>query len=133
MSTIGGTLTSPLIFILPPLIYLKMLYLQGKQLENREENSLTNIMLIKKSASNGIKKCVHDNGKLATFGSPKKKNRTSSEFLKITEIIFCVVIVIVSITLTILTTYFNLITAVQSYTNNTMPCIYNITMDLLYL
>lgn len=136
MSIIGGTLTSPLIFMLPPLIYVKMLSLQTKHHQNLQESSFTNVILNKKSSMYGVSKYIEEKSE-DDIHVLKNNNLTASvmsKFLVIAETIFCVLIVVCSLILTGLTTYFNLTNAVESYSNNTnMPCIYNVTMGLLYL
>lgn len=132
MSVIGGTLTSPLIFFLPPLIYIRMLHLQKKYQQSMQETSFTNVVLNEETTANGRTKLERDEFKLLENHSATS---TGSSILVKCEIVFCLLIVLISFLLTSVTTYFNLSNAVAaySYSNATMPCIYNVTMALLYL
>lgn len=131
MSIIGGTLTSPLVFFLPPLIYVKMLFLQTKHQESLQESSFTNVLLKKRATMNGVSKYIED---ISGDETQILKNLSwTSKCVRNIEKIFCLLLAIFFLLLTVLSTYLNWMDAEASYYNSTMPCIYNITMTLLYL
>lgn len=113
MSLVGGALTGPLVFILPPLFYLKMLSLQKKRnvkIElTVEESYNTEIYALKES--------THQN--LCQMGEK-------------VEVVFCIVIIISSVFCTMITTYINVKNTII-FVNFTRPCIYNVTKTLVYL
>lgn len=134
MSVIGGTLTSQLIFMLPPLIYVKLLSLQTKYEESLLENSFTNVVLNTRATMNGVSKYVEDAPKENSQVRQEicQRRTTASKLVRKAEKGICLLIVLVSLVLTVLATYFNLTNAVETYSNTTTPCIYNLTMSLLY-
>lgn len=132
MSIIGGTLTGPLIFMLPPLIYIRMLSLQSKHEEDLDKRIITNIDINVKTL-----KCeIPEVNK--TENERTEKNVTINKLSQLKrfqnlEKGFCLFIILFFSILTISSTYLNLINAKQSYSNKRMPCIYNVTVELLYL
>ncbi|KAJ8920708.1 hypothetical protein NQ315_004847 [Exocentrus adspersus] len=125
MSIIGGTLTGPLVFVLPPLFYLKMLSINAKyekQLKMQTFNNDDNHLKIQTT----IRDCRFNygicNGWKYTFRAYFEKG-------------LCGLIIIVGAAATILTTYLNISNFILSYSDftNTKPCIYNISATLLYL
>ncbi|XP_018571167.1 sodium-coupled neutral amino acid transporter 5-like [Anoplophora glabripennis] len=137
MSTIGGTLIGPLVFILPPLFYLKMLSLQTdheQELTMESLEPLTNIVYDKDTNSKSLqeyrehpfKKDINLSLKLAQTNSKQLFNKYFVRGV-------CLLIIIVYSIVTTVTTYLNFKSATLSYSNYTKPCIYNISTALLYL
>ncbi|CAH1989437.1 unnamed protein product [Acanthoscelides obtectus] len=126
MSLIGGTLTGPLVFVLPPLIYMKMLSLQTMYEEDFALGSFANVVYSK----------VDDTTESSTTYTLLPlviSDSYRSKFGRYCEISFCCCIIISSIVFTLLTTYFNSINIVLSYSNVSKPCIYNVSSFLLKL
>lgn len=109
-----------------------MLSLHSEHQENLENTAVTNIDLNAKTLENGIpdmKKTEYErmqnNGIVNKFSQLKR--------FQSLEKVFCLFVVLIFSTLTISSTYLNLLNANQSYSNNSMPCIYHVTLKLLYL
>ncbi|CAH1369092.1 unnamed protein product [Tenebrio molitor] len=94
MSLIGGTLTGPLVFILPPLFYLKMLSIESK---HEKEVTLVNFT---KSVYNG-----DEETSLLTNSDGNRCRKQEQELGKSIEIACCITIVAVSAVCTVVTTY----------------------------
>lgn len=105
MSLIGATLTGPLMFIFPPLIYVKLL-----SMKNNEYDVITmDIVLHPAKVSNSV----------------NYKDRFKLETSKKLEICFCIFIVVAGCIGTVATTYANISDALKC-TSFSQPCIYNI-------
>lgn len=129
MSLIGGTLTGPLVFILPPMMYVKIMSLERRYEEPSTMESFTNIVFTKIQEAK-----VTPTYTETTFRPklPNFKDRFNSCLLsRYIETGLCYFIVIASVVLTLSTTYFNVISAI-SYSDFSKPCIYNISTSLLY-
>lgn len=129
MSLIGGTLTGPLVFILPPMMYVKIMSLERRSEEPSTMESFTNIVFTKIQEAK-----VTPTYTETTFRPklPNFKDRFNSCLLsRYIETGLCYFIVIASVVLTLSTTYFNVISAI-SYSDFSKPCIYNISTSLLY-
>lgn len=113
MSLIGGALTGPLVFIFPPLFYLKMLSLQTKRSVNIEltvdESYGTEIYTLKEASYKNL-----------------------CQWREKIEVVFCIVIILSSVFCTLVTTYINVKNTIV-FVNFTRPCIYNVTKTLVYL
>ncbi|XP_028127962.1 uncharacterized protein LOC114324357 [Diabrotica virgifera virgifera] len=133
MSIIGGTLTGPLVFMLPPLIFLKMKSMKTSYAEQLALSSFTNIVYTKNIGSPGITKYIERKFDEHFFPDSDLVGNCRWYFEKYVESILCVLIVVLSIVLTTFTTYFNFTSAMYSYTNVSMPCIYNVSQALIYL
>lgn len=127
MSIIGGTLTSPLVYILPPLIYIKILTLHPNCQENLEAISSTNVVSNNKCAMNGISKYRE-----SISENPVKLGQTNI-YIGYAEMGFCLILIVFFFLLTISSTYLNWINIRTSYSSNTTPCMYNLTIALMYL
>jgi hypothetical protein len=119
MSLIGGTLTGPLVFILPPLFYLKMLSIESK---HEKEVTLVNFT---KSVYNG-----DEETSLLTNSDDNRCRKQEQELGKSIEIACCVTIVAVSAVCTVVTTYVNVNSAI-AFTDFAQPCIYNVSKTLV--
>ncbi|CAH0558206.1 unnamed protein product [Brassicogethes aeneus] len=126
MSLIGGTLTGPLMFILPPLIYIKMLSLHKTNEEQIQMKTFTNT-LYSTDEKGRLKKITRN---IPIENETKTKIEWSLQ--EKIQILFCVLIIVVSSAMTGITTYFNFNNA-MNYANFSRPCIYNISASLLYL
>lgn len=134
MSIIGGTLTGPLVFILPPLFYLKILSLKTSLEEGLSMESVTNIVLNNGSNSNDLLRYGGNKVKEDLYSSlTSVQTPSKAVFSKYFEKGLCGLIILSSIATTVVTTYLNFSNAFFSYSNYTRPCIYNISASLLYL
>ncbi|VEN57605.1 unnamed protein product [Callosobruchus maculatus] len=126
MSLIGGTLTGPLVFVLPPLIYLKMLSMQHRYEEDLALGSFASVLYSKADA---VTESSTSYTLLPLVISDSSKSKVGRYF----EILFCSSVIIISTVFTVITTYFNSMDVVMSYSNVSKPCIYNVSSFLLYL
>lgn len=126
MSMIGGTLTGPLVFILPPLFYVKILSLRTRHQEELAMEYFTNSTNFSRRRENKLKKDLYSS--LTSIQVYSK-----GVFSKYFEKGLCFLIILFCTLATVITTYLNFSTAVFSYSNYTKPCIYNISTVLLYL
>ncbi|KAL1494272.1 hypothetical protein ABEB36_009896 [Hypothenemus hampei] len=130
MSLIGGTLIGPLVFILPPLFYIRMLYLRGRHVQKLKSESFTNIVMSGKESNESDR----DLAKYYEAKFNEEMNLTTNFKCNQTfETALCVVIIVCSSVATLATTYLNISNAALSYSNFTKPCIYNVSNALLYL
>ncbi|KAK4880271.1 hypothetical protein RN001_008417 [Aquatica leii] len=111
MSLLGGTLTGPLVFILPPLFYLKMLKLNERHLNNLKLETVQNI-------------AVDDVGSFQDSMSYVQE-RTIKRTSKTIEMLFCGFIIIIGCCATVATTYWNVIDSIR-YIKFSPPCIVGI-------
>lgn len=135
MSLIGGTLTAPLVFILPPIFYLKMLYLKSKHLQNVSLQQANHYMYHSEMDTDIvlIDACRYSCSRIKYTSkiqlTPNKtffmKDKNFWSFVSY-EIILLILVVSFGIIATIITTYFNLIDTIQ-YATFSHPCIYNIS------
>ncbi|XP_022913669.1 uncharacterized protein [Onthophagus taurus] len=117
MAVIGGTLTGPLIYIFPPIFYIKMLHLKSDASDDLLMEDI-----------------IQDPSKLqeihVKYGFSYMNRYKSSIKLSKTEKIeffICILVLIFGILGTIATTYVNLKNA-YIFSNFTSPCIYNLTV-----
>lgn len=130
MSLIGGTLTAPLVFILPPLFYLKMIHLKSLHLQNvsfQQANHYmyhtdTDIVLIDACRYNCVRYTSQVHVAKKDFFMKDKKFINLISY----ELIIIIIVVTFGIILMVTTTYFNVIDTIQ-YATFSPPCIYNIT------
>lgn len=120
MSLIGGTLTGPLIFIFPPLFYLKILSMENKHLKQVAMETFTSIVYNPDEETTTT---------IADFNEFKKEKRVLGQKL---DIFCCIVIIIFSIACTLITTYVNIKNAI-TFVNFTHPCIFNVSNSLIDL
>ncbi|XP_057665195.1 uncharacterized protein LOC130899335 [Diorhabda carinulata] len=128
MSIIGGTLTAPLAFILPPLIFLKMQTMKKLYIEQLALASFTNLVYTKDMSQYVERKYDSE-----IIVSSNESNYCKTFIYKYFESFFCVFIIVFSTFLTLTTTYFNFLSAIYSYSNVTMPCIYNVSKALIFI
>lgn len=128
MGIIGGTLTGPLIFILPPLLYRRICQMEVCFLERKRHNDTNDIMMgnedgdadkINLDALNGTYGTF--NHELSTYA--RHANIFTDHFIDSTLSAFVILFGIVA---TFASTYYNLLN-VSSFKDFWTPCIYNIT------
>lgn len=126
MSLIGATLISPLVFILPPLFYLKILTIQDRRKEQLA------IELFMKSAdtdeeTSSVKTSFSENLSYKTnfIDSVKKRDKCLFSSKNI-ECFICICIIIVSILCTIVSIYLNMKDA-SNFESFSYPCISNVS------
>ena len=129
MGVIGGTLTGPLIFILPPLFYTKMLQLERKHdkslMENEvSETGLNDTDLLLKSTNYG------------TIPSPKQRiiDHNMGPYLQRgwsilkSECLLSVIVILFGIAATFTSTFYNILD-IKSLNQFWSPCIHNISLS----
>nr|XP_023015907.1 amino acid transporter AVT1C-like [Leptinotarsa decemlineata] len=125
MSIVGGTLTGPLVFLLPPLIFMKM-----RSLQDDHEDQLT-LMNFSNNVRGGDRRFTEQKFEDIQYQMPT--NDFKMFFDKHLESKLCIFIILSSVLLTVSTTYLNISSTASFYTNVTKPCIYNVSLALLYL
>lgn len=129
MGVIGGTLTGPLIFILPPLFYTKMLHLERKHDKrslNRElsETNLNETDLLLKTTNYG------------TLQSPKHEPRVQAMETYLhkgwrilnSECLLSVIVITFGVVATLTSTFSNILD-IKSLNQFWSPCIQNISLS----
>lgn len=141
MGIIGGTLSGPLIFILPPLFYRRLIQME-RDFDERNEHESQNSMTITSFGhdnvfGNGNANNNSDNDhehrhidSYGTFAKPSKPNIVRSKWLNCfkSDSIICISVVVFGLIVTITSTYFNLMT-VSSVDDFRSPCIQNISLS----
>lgn len=107
MSMIGGTLTGPIVFVLPPLFYIKMLAMKEEYEKRETVVNLDSALPV-------------EEGTIEIDGVIGKKRVQIA--ISVTMVIFGVVSIAV-------TTYVNVMNIMQ-YATFSRPCMYNLTMYL---
>ncbi|KAJ3658856.1 hypothetical protein Zmor_010574 [Zophobas morio] len=120
MSLIGGTLTGPLIFILPPLFYLKMLLLESRHMKQLTTERFTVAVYTAEEESSELS--------MYYVNLVEKQSRLGRKI----NAVFCVVVIVFSVFCTLVTTYINVKNAV-TFINFTQPCIFNVSSSLINL
>lgn len=116
MSLIGGTLTGPLVFIFPPLIYVKLLMLDRKD----------NVMKLNIVQHPAIVTNEDDNFGKSTLNKSAIIEKGSYAML---EIIICFFVISMGVVGTFVTTYVNVVDS-SMFSTFATPCIYNISLIL---
>lgn len=143
MGIIGGTLSGPLIFILPPLFYHRLIQMERDFDERNERETLNqmtvttfggddvddnNIYSNNNRSDNDLQRHLDSYGTFAKSSKPTtiKHSKWLSCFNN--DSIICVSVVIFGIIVTITSTYFNLLT-VSNVDDFGSPCIQNISLS----
>lgn len=108
MSMIGGTLTGPIVFVLPPLFYIKMLRMK----EEHERLIVINL-----------------DSTLPLREEDKRDYGVGFTGRRNIEIVVSMTLVVFGIVSIVATTYVNVLNTMQ-YATFSRPCIYNLTMYL---
>lgn len=125
MSMIGGTLTGPIVFILPPLIYIKMLFLNKRREKYIKEAPVVNIDSASSTATSEFQSSI-ENLKLVSA------NTSSRSFLSVKDrvhFILCTVICVFGVFSVVSITYVNVLNTIE-YANFSQPCIYDLVLYL---
>lgn len=139
MGIMGGTLTGPMIFILPPLFYRKLIRME-RDFDEKNERSGSNLDALTSTNFN----VVNDDEHILNDGNTRRTTYTYGTFIKhqkpfatqpnwpfclCNDSIICISVIIFGFVVTITSTYFNLMTA-PNFDEFRSPCI-NI-MSLVY-
>lgn len=126
MSIIGGTLTGPLVFILPPLFFLKLLHIQ-KNTTSKEEIKHVRFDEMEENEAfeeiNREKICERYTGRNLNLFYGSSTN---------IEVCFCVSIILTGICFTFATTYINVLNTIR-FASFSQPCILNVTSATLFV
>ncbi|KAF2893755.1 hypothetical protein ILUMI_12418 [Ignelater luminosus] len=126
MSLIGGALTGPLVFILPPLFYIRMLTLKQKHDEMLQLENFHNIVYNLDETSEYFTKYIETKfHKESNTSMPDINIVPKQQNFKDCKVILCTLIIIFGIIATIATTYWNVINTMR-YVTFSPPCIFNI-------
>lgn len=128
MGIIGGTLTGPLIFILPPLLYRRICQMEARSGERTQGDNTDDIMM---GNEDGDEDKIHlnpMNGTYGTFTCQSSMNaRRASVFTEFfVDSTLAVIVIIFGVIATFASTYFNF-SNVSAFKDFWTPCIYNIT------
>lgn len=131
MGIIGGTLTGPLIFILPPMFYRRLIGMEKDFDENNQRE--TNVLMMANSYENLLDHKSTDipqKNDYGTFIQQSTKFIRRQNFLLCfgSDSFICISVIIFGIVATIVSTYFNLMTA-SSFADFRSPCIQNISFS----
>lgn len=126
---IGGTLTGPLIFILPPLFYTRMRQLERKSkiklIEENEEMIMNDTDLLLRNMSNY--------GSIDIPDSEDHRKQLQLSLSKNTlERLIALFVIVFGITATFTSTYYNIID-IKGLKEFWSPCIQNITLSKFLL
>lgn len=124
MSMIGGALTGPIVFILPPLIYIKMVCLKRKHEEQLKREAVINMEAEVVPSMLGPEEEQELGLQIIKEEVPRLKITRRN-----TQVVLCVLIVIFGMVTVLSVTYVNVINTVH-YANFSRPCIYNLQMYL---
>lgn len=139
MGIIGGTLTGPLIFILPPMFYHRLIRMEKVFDDNQQRESNTLMMAANDDnedinlLNNARADKLHENPTKNGYGtfisqSTKFIRRQNVSLCYSGDAFICISVIIFGIIVTISSTYFNLMTA-SSFTDFMSPCIQNISFS----
>lgn len=133
MGIIGGTLTGPLIFILPPLFYRRLLRMERDFDERNERDTISAVSETNFGDDENLLN-EHDQRRhtdsYGTFTKQPKRfiSRSSWLFCFCNESVICISVIIFGIIVTITSTYFNLLSA-SNFDEFLSPCIQNISLS----
>lgn len=127
MGIIGGTLTGPMIFILPPLFYRRLIRME-KEFDEKTERE-TYIRLSTANSDDDIFFNRRYFESYGTFAKQPKQFMPRQECLLCfcNDSLICMSVIIFGLIVTITSTYFNLLTVSNNFDDFRSPCIQNIT------
>lgn len=128
MGIIGGTLTGPLIFILPPLFYRRICRMERRFDERKRSDTTDDVMM---GNEDGHEDRINLNALHGTYGTfahelsmhAHRKSAFADTFIDSTLSAFVILFGVIA---TLASTYFNL-SQVSSFKDFWTPCIYNMT------
>lgn len=129
MGVIGGTLTGPLVFILPPLFYTKMLQLERKydeSLIDREvsETDLNDTDLLLKTTNYG----TIPSAKYESNDHNTKTCLQKGWSVLRSECLLSFIVIVFGVTATLTSTFYNILD-IKSLNQFWSPCIQNISLS----
>lgn len=132
MGVIGGTLTGPLIFILPPLFYTKITKMERVHDEKIARRRLDRVILDDDSEDDVlINKTGYGTFTAAGFAKEKSVWQTFGTFLQ-SDVVLSVAVITFGLAATLASTYFNIFN-VSNIDDFWSPCINNISYSFLGL
>lgn len=128
MGIIGGTLTGPLIFILPPLFYRRICRMEQQFIERKQNDDTDDIMM---GNEDGDENRINLDALHETYGTFKQELLTyahhANDFTEhFIDSMLSAFVIVFGVIVTFASTYFNLLN-VSSFKDFWMPCIYNVT------
>lgn len=131
MGIIGGTLTGPLIFILPPLFYRRLIHLEKEHDANANdsyESSSSRFAMSQSQENLTANQNPHSSNDYGTFIKGTNHFMRQHKWLLCfrNESCVCIVVIIFGVIATITSTFFNFMTAITEGDFRS-PCIQNIS------
>ncbi|XP_066138589.1 uncharacterized protein mah [Euwallacea fornicatus] len=133
MSLIGGTLTGPLVFILPPIFYMRISYMHRSFSQKLQRQEFSNAILNSHEEEYPRNLVKYYDQRFREELENQRWDWLAWVCNKKIELLLCGAIILFSFVATLVTTYLNLTDAILSYSNFSKPCIYNVSNALLYL
>lgn len=129
MGIIGGTLTGPMIFILPPLFYRRLIQME-RDFDEQHERETFNRLSIANSDDD-----IFNNGKYNNVDSYGTFAKQPNRFIPRQECLLCfcndslicMSVIVFGLIVTITSTYFNVMTISSNFDDFRSPCIQNIS------
>lgn len=132
MGIIGGTLTGPLIFILPPLFYRRICHMELQFDERKRNGSVDDLMMGNEDGDADEINLNSMNGASSLYGTFTNElstfTRSTTNLLteQLIDSTLCACVVAFGVIATFASTYFNFV-HVSNFSDFWSPCIYNIT------
>lgn len=131
MGIIGGTLTGPMIFILPPLFYRRLIRME-RDFDDRNERQTYNSIVATNSDDDifsGRNKQFQSDS-YGTFAKQPKlfETRANWLFCLCNDSLICISVIIFGLIVTFTSTYFNVVT-ISNFDDFRSPCIQNISLS----
>lgn len=139
MGIIGGTLTGPMIFILPPLFYRRLIRMERDYDEQIERETFNRLTIADSNDDIFNDRNEHHHlDSYGTFGKQSKRFIPRQEEILLcfcNDSVICISVIVFGLIVTITSTYFNLMTVSNNFDDFRSPCIQNISasFDELWL
>lgn len=131
MGIIGGTLTGPMIFILPPLFYNRLIQMERDFDEQNERETFNRRLSIAHSDDDifNSDRAHHNIDSYGTFAKQPNRFIPRQECLLCfcNDSLICISVIVFGIVVTITSTYFNVLNISNNFDDFRSPCIQNIS------
>lgn len=137
MGIIGGTLTGPMIFILPPLFYRRLIRME-RDFDEQNERETFNQLSIANSDDDifrNDREQRHQHHNIDSYGTFAKQPtrlipRAECLLCFCNDSLVCMSVIVFGIIVTLTSTYFNITTISNNFDDFRSPCIQNISETL---
>lgn len=132
MGIIGGTLTGPMIFILPPLFYRRLIRMEREFDERNEQETYIRLTTVNSDDDIFNNYDHHHHRHIDSYGTFAKQTnqfipRQECVLCFCNDSLICMSVIVFGLIVTITSTYFNLMTVSNNFDDFRSPCIQNIT------